>query len=190
MRLFVALDVDDTIRQRAAALIDALSVRLGSDAARIGWVPPDRMHLTLLFIGHVDANTATDIQGRLSAPYGRDPFGLLFGGLGLFPPKGQPRVVWVGIESGGAEVQQLHLDTVRRLEGVPFRRESRLFSAHLTLGRFREAGPARMRRELLAVPPPEIGRCTIDAVTLYESRLSSRGPTYIPLMRSPLQRET
>jgi RNA 2',3'-cyclic 3'-phosphodiesterase len=187
MRLFVALDVSEAVRRRSADLIDSLSSRIDAGNSRIGWVPPDRLHLTLLFIGHVDADTAADIQTRLSSPFDMDPFTIRFGGLGLFPPTGGPRVVWVGIESGGAEVQRLHLETVRRLEGVPFRRESRPFSAHLTLGRFRDRAPARVRRELLASAPPRIGRCTIEAVTLYESRLSPRGPTYIPVLRSPLQ---
>jgi 2'-5' RNA ligase len=187
MRLFVALDVSDTVRRRAVDLIETLSERMGAAAAGVAWVPSERLHLTLLFIGHVDASTAADIQSRLSKPYDLAPFTVAFRGLGLFPPGGRPRVVWAGIERGSADVQQLHVETVRRLEGVPFRREERSFSAHLTLGRFRAPGPVRLRRELLAVAAPAIGRCTIEAVTLYESKLSSRGATYIPVLRSPLQ---
>jgi 2'-5' RNA ligase len=186
VRLFVALEISDTVRSHVADLIETLSERMGAAAAGVGWVPPDRLHLTLLFIGHVDASTATDIQSRLSQPYDLEPFTIEFRGLGLFPPAGQPRVIWVGIERGSADVQRLHVETLRRLDGVPFRREPRPFSAHLTLGRFREPGPARVRRELLAVRPPKIGRCTIEAVTLYQSRLSPKGPTYVPLKRVPL----
>jgi 2'-5' RNA ligase len=187
IRLFVALDVSDRVRRRAADLVDLLSRRLGTGVARVSWVPPDRLHLTLLFIGHVDAETAADVHGRLVQPFDAEPFTLRFGDLGVFPPSGRPRVVWVGIESGKADVHRVHLETVRRLEGVAFRREARPFSAHLTLGRFREPGPARLRRELLDLSVPTIGRCTIDAVTLYESRLSPRGPSYIALLRSALR---
>jgi RNA 2',3'-cyclic 3'-phosphodiesterase len=187
MRLFVALDVSDSVRRRAADLIEMVSGRIGAVGAGLAWVPPDRLHVTLLFIGHVDASTADDVRRRLSTPYDLTPFTVEFRGLGLFPPGGRPRVVWAGIERGSADVGRLHVETVLRLEGVPFRREARPFSAHLTLGRFREQGPARVRRELLALAPPEIGRCTIEAVTLYESRLSPRGAAYIPVLRSPLQ---
>ena len=187
MRLFVAVDLSDSVRRRAANLIETLSERMGAAAAGVAWVPSGRLHLTLLFIGHVGASTATDIQSRLSRPYDLAPFTVAFGGLGLFPPSGRPRVVWAGIQRGSADVQRLHVETVRRLDGVPFPREARAFSAHLTLGRFREPGPARVRRALLALAPPEIGRCTIEAVTLYESKLSPRGATYIPVLRSPLQ---
>src|SRR5918994_2015055 len=106
MRLFVALDISDTVRRRAADLIEKLAARMGAAAARVGWVPPDRMHVTLLFIGHVDASTATDIQSRLSKPYDVPPFTVEFRGLGLFPSGGRPRVVWVGIERGSADVDR------------------------------------------------------------------------------------
>jgi 2'-5' RNA ligase len=80
----------------------------------------------------------------------------------------------------------VHAETMRRLEHVEFRREARPFAPHLTIGRWRDPGPARLRRELAGSQAADAGRCTIDHVTLYESRLSPRGPTYVPLLRSPL----
>jgi 2'-5' RNA ligase len=185
MRLFVALEISEAVRRRAAAVIEDLSPRLERGAARIAWVPPERLHVTVQFIGHVDAGVAADVQERLAPAYRVAPFSLRVSGLGLFPAAGRPRVVWLGLRGGGEGLQHVHAETLRRLEGIEFRRESRPFAPHLTIGRFREPGAARLRRELAESGVADAGRCTIDHVTLFESRLSPRGPTYVPLRRAP-----
>jgi RNA 2',3'-cyclic 3'-phosphodiesterase len=75
---------------------------------------------------------------------------------------------------------------VRRLEGIEFRRESRPFSPHLTLARFKDGGSPADRERIASARLESAGECTIDHVTLYQSRLSPRGPTYTPLVVSPL----
>jgi 2'-5' RNA ligase len=72
---------------------------------------------------------------------------------------------------------------------VPFRREGRPFSPHLTLARFRDGGTRSDRQRLAEVRFEPAGGCTIDHVTLYQSRLSRRGPTYTPLVATPLGSE-
>jgi 2'-5' RNA ligase len=185
MRLFVALDLDDGMRRRIARLVKALDARLGTSAPGIAWIPHERLHLTVQFIGHVDTGRAADVQRLLSPPFAVSPFTLHVRGLGAFPAAGRPRVVWIGLARGREEASEVHAETARRLETVDFRRESRPFAPHLTIGRWRQPGPARVRR-VLAEETADAGRCTIDHVTLYESRLSPRGPTYVPLLRSPL----
>jgi 2'-5' RNA ligase len=188
IRLFVAVDLDDAVRSEVAAMIEALRARCARrpGASQIRWVSPDRLHLTLLFIGSVPAETARQIAGRLTVPFDRSAFDIALGSLGTFPATGGPRVVWLGISEGAAALQAVAREATARLADVEFRREERPFSPHLTLARFKERGHARDRDALLAERVRAAGRWRIDHVTLYQSRLSPKGPTYVPVTVAPL----
>jgi RNA 2',3'-cyclic 3'-phosphodiesterase len=191
MRLFVAVDVDDRTRARIARVIDALrtGMEAAASAARISWITPDRLHLTLQFIGAVSEDLAGAIQARLGPALDVPAFELRFGGIGTFPPGGRPRVVWLGIDRGADGLRALHAEVDRRLRDVPFPRESRAFSPHLTVARFKHAGTRADVDRLTQLALEPAGGCTIDHVTLYHSRLSPRGPTYTPLLVTPLAAE-
>jgi RNA 2',3'-cyclic 3'-phosphodiesterase len=188
MRLFVAVDIDDRMRARVARLIDALrtGMEAAHSAARVSWVAPDRLHLTLQFIGHVSEDVTAAIQTRLGPPFDLSVFDMRFDGIGTFPPGGRPRVVWLGVTRGMDGLAALHDEVQRRLADVPFRRESRPFSPHLTVGRFKTGGTRADADCITRLALKPSGGCTIDHVTLYQSRLSPRGPTYTPLRVTPL----
>ena len=187
MRLFVAIEISDAMRQRIAGLTDEFRSRLGRAASAVAWVPPERLHLTVQFIGQVDVTTAGMISRSFETPYDVAPFVLQIGGLGVFPPAGRPRVIWLGVQRGREGAARVHAETARRLEGLDIPRDSRPFAPHLTIGRIRDGRGARLRHDD-AAPPAAAGRCTIDHVALFESRLSPRGPTYLPLVRAPFVR--
>jgi 2'-5' RNA ligase len=188
MRLFVAVDIDDVTRRRIERTTDGLRHVMEQEQSpmRIAWVPPDRLHLTLQFVGEVGDNVGGEIAGCLEVPFDQSPFDLRFGPHGMFPPTGPPRVVWLGIEQGARELASLQGAVARRLERVAFRRESRPFAPHLTLARIKEGGTRALRERIASACLEPAGGCTIDHVTLYRSRLSPRGPTYMPLASTPL----
>ena len=188
IRLFVAVDLDEGVRREVAASIDALRTRFErhGGAPRVRWVSADRLHLTLLFVGHVPRDTGQAIAERLKPPLGVPAFDVAVGGLGTFPATGGPRVVWLAVTDGAAALQGLAREVAARLAEVEFRREARPFSPHLTLGRFTERGHAADRDALLAARVRAAGRCRVDHVTLYQSRLSPQGPTYVPLQVTAL----
>ena len=111
------------------------------------------------------------------------------GSIGTFPRGGRPQVIWLGIDRGADALAALHEAVQRRLADVPFRRESRAFSPHLTLARFKHGGTRADVERIARLPLEPVGGCTIDHVTLYESRLSPRGPAYTPLLVTPLAPE-
>jgi RNA 2',3'-cyclic 3'-phosphodiesterase len=188
VRLFVAVDISDEVRAAAAAIVERLRQAAASGSgARVGWVAPDRMHITLEFVGDVPESVGVDVMRRLEVPFAERPFTLEFGGVGLFPPSGRPRVAWLGLVRGHDELQRLHGELATRLDGVPYRREQRAFSPHLTLGRFREPGTVRDRQILSGVSVPTAGACTVDRLTLYQSRLSPKGPTYTPIAHAAFE---
>ena len=136
------------------------------------------MHLTVLFFGEVADPSAGALIERFASPLPLDPFRLRFGKPGLFPPAGRPRVLWLAIEHGADALASLHGALTARLEGLPWAREERTFAPHLTLGRFKEPGTLDDRRAVAEarIDPPEAA--VVDHVTLYQSRLSPRGPDY------------
>jgi 2'-5' RNA ligase len=181
-RLFIAVDLNEETR----AQIASITVRLKADTpdVRITWVHPDRLHLTLEFLGNADAGIEQKAMAALAQPIPLAPFDLVFNGLGWFPPRGSPRVLWLGITQGLAELGQLHRVIRQRLGARSGAGEP--FHPHLTLARFRDR-VARTDLAKLSKIPASAGPCGIDRVTLYESRLSPKGPTYSALAEAGLQ---
>ncbi|MBI2832848.1 MAG: RNA 2',3'-cyclic phosphodiesterase [Acidobacteria bacterium] len=184
MRLFVAVDVSEDARRTAVGV----TRRLTRDLEKLGvgrdikWVPAENLHLTLQFIGPVDEERGAAIETAMREPLATGAFELGLNGAGAFPPSGAPRVIWIGISSGMPELQALHADVEARLAPFGIETEQRAFAAHLTLARFRQPSPrgADIRR-LLSDMPVRAEPWTVDRVTLYESKLSPKGPKYLPV---------
>jgi 2'-5' RNA ligase len=168
----------DNLRGRALRL---------APQSRITWVTADRLHVTVRFIGHVDADKADVIRHALAPRIERDPFELTVAGVGTFPPKGPPRVVWAGVADGRQLLTGIAEHVDERLSGVGFAPEERPYNPHLTLARVREAGGLRSAALLESIKDTTFGTTTVDAITLFESRLSPKGPNYVALQRTGLR---
>ena len=138
-RLFVAIDLPNAVK---GALI-----ALKTEIEGAKWVKAENMHLTLRFIGEVDAagGRLTPIKDALATVKG-EAFDMTLASVGRFPEgtKKPPRVLWVGIESPPALVR-LYQSIEAALKGIGFAPDDRGFSAHITLaridGRSRNAPP-------------------------------------------------
>ena len=183
MRLFAAIDLSDEARLAIAGQQTRIRRELADDSLR--WVQTDHMHLTLAFIGEVEPARGAAIADCMSAPFPQRPFRLVFGGVGVFPPHGAPRVLWLGALDGAPEAVELQRAVALRLESVGVLREDRVFRPHLTLGRWRDGRPA-VRGSLAQQGAVPVAEVAVAAVTLYQSRLSSSGPAYTALARAPL----
>ena len=102
MRLFVACEVAAPVKTAAAALIEELAQRASrlAPSSRITWLTADRLHVTVRFIGFVDDTRAASIRAALSDALPVSAFDLVVSGVGAFPPKGPPRVLWAGLTVG------------------------------------------------------------------------------------------
>jgi 2'-5' RNA ligase len=185
--LFVAVEIDERVVTRISELSDELQRRASRQSrdARITWVPPERMHLTVRFIGEVDETRAAAIGAALAPPLSTESFDLRIGGVGAFPPRGGPRAIWTGIEAGPEQLQQLEREVTARLIACDVPPEDRPYRPHLTLARVREPRGLRARA-LLEGLSGTFGTTHVEAITLFQSRLSPKGPTYVPLQRTPL----
>jgi 2'-5' RNA ligase len=185
MRLFVAVELDDEARANVVREQHRLDRAFG-DRSGIKWVRPDQIHVTLAFMGRIEDLRVDPIVDAMGRNVPGKPFELAFGGLGTFPSRGAPSVVWLGVVRGRRElvdVQGVVAERLRRL-GVPL--EDRSFHPHLTLGRWRDAPHAAGRMVSAAVREGEAARVTVEAVTLFQSRLSPAGATHLPLCRARL----
>jgi 2'-5' RNA ligase len=189
MRLFIAVDLGDAVRAAVQERAIALRQRLErmKQPTGLAWVSPDRLHLTLVFIGEIQEAIAAEIGLQLATPLALSPFDVQIGRLGMFPASGRPHVIWLAIEEGVASLRALQAAVLDRLDGIDFRREARAFSPHLTLARFRQPGTLAERQALSDLHLPGCGSSHVDHVTLYQSRLSPKGATYTPIRRTPLQ---
>jgi 2'-5' RNA ligase len=189
--LFLAVEVDDQVRAAAFDAAERLRQRLSRAHVDLEarWVPVEYLHITLWFIGEVTDDRAAAIVQAIERPFDLPRFDVLLAGLGAFPSSGLPRVLWLGVREGGVSLAALHGDVALRLRTVGLEPERRAYSAHVTIARVkhasRDAAPA-IRRALIETPA-EAGHSVVSAVTLFRSRVSSRGSTYEPLLRVPLR---
>lgn len=193
MRVFVALDIDESIRERIQRFMEG--VRELAPQAR--WVPPESMHITLKFIGEKPPDVVEQIKRALSLIRG-EAIEISFRGYGFFPHPRAARVFWAGMQ---AEPQLVKLaaevDKAIVALGVP--KDDHAFSPHLTLARGGNSS-ARRRRErdrpksefnrlqenLALLPEPEFGTMAAREFFLYQSKLSPAGSEYIKLEKFAL----
>jgi 2'-5' RNA ligase len=128
------------------------------------------------------------VVDALACDVDRPPFEMILDGVGVFPPRGAPRVLWVGVTAGVSELGDLQRLMAERVTALGIALEDRPFHPHLTLGRWRVSRRADRERALAAAPAGAIARCPVTGATLYESRLSSSGPSYLARARANLTR--
>jgi 2'-5' RNA ligase len=179
IRSFIATDLPEESKRA----LRSLQNRLKKGSAPVKWVDPGSIHLTLKFLGNIDAGMTERLMAVIAeAVRGLKPFPVELKGLGVFPNLNRVRVVWVGM---GGEVEKLAVIQQRIEAGlVPlgFPAEERPFAPHFTLGRVREPASPEERRslgQLIAGTAFEGGGAfNVDAVHLMKSQLTHQGPIY------------
>jgi 2'-5' RNA ligase len=184
-RLFVAVDVPTEIKEIYGSVLEKTRDKLVG--AR--WVDPCNLHLTMKFVGPYEEERLAELIAEVRRVAERTPgFDMALGSLGAFPSRSKARVIWVGMTEGKEEARKLAQKLDARLEKVGVGRENRPFRGHLTLARLKRPSDCtrhlgELERELGGLQDLDFG---VDEIVVYESRLSPKGPTYIPLEHLPL----
>jgi RNA 2',3'-cyclic 3'-phosphodiesterase len=188
MRLFAGVEIDEGARRVAEATSDQLRDAIGR-ALTAKWVPPENMHLTVRFIGHVDEGRVPAVVDALTPPLDIAPFDVELGGCGVFPPSGPPRVLWIGLTQGLQPLSAIHDTFDRRLAPFGFEPERRPFNVHLTLARVKDAsrGASREVSGALARVTPLAVTFRVTRAAIFQSHLSPRGPRYEAIAFSELR---
>src|SRR3954447_4886264 len=102
MRLFVAIELPRAVIAAATVVSQSLRdrVALVAPAARLTWASPDRLHVTLRFLGQVNDGQEAAIARVLADPLEVPAFTISFGDVGTFPERGTPRTVWIALTDG------------------------------------------------------------------------------------------
>jgi RNA 2',3'-cyclic 3'-phosphodiesterase len=171
LRLFIAIDLPEPIKMGLADLCSGLP-----DAK---WIKHEQMHLTLHFIGDVDESGFAAIKSALTG-VAAPTFTMHLEGVGQFPTKGKPRVLWVGVKAPPllADLYQNILSSLTALSLPP---PDHPFSPHITLARFKTPPPTESIRPFFAQHATfKTESFLITEFILFSSTLTPRGSVYRP----------
>jgi 2'-5' RNA ligase len=177
MRLFVAIDLAPNLRSTIAAFIEG--VRPFAPQAK--WVRVENTHLTLKFMGEMEASRLSAVLAVLATVRSDNLVTLEFRGLGFFPNEKRPRVFWMGIESS-PNLKTLAADIDQTLHKLGFPLEERVFTPHLTLARLNALGPLpKLADATRGATMRSFGSLTTNKFHLIESKLKFTGAEYTTL---------
>ena len=181
MRLFVAIELSEPAREHLADLCGGLRFRLSI-------VPAQNLHVTVTFLGDVKESSVPSLTEALHEAWRELPAGaarVWADRAELLPTRGPVRVVAVGLGGDVVRVREVHRSVEEACERNGLPRESREYLPHITLARARQPLAPVLRDDMTAaisrhLPGPEF---EVRGFTLFESRLGSGPPEYIPLAR-------
>lgn len=183
IRAFIAVELTEEVRRAIASVQAAMQRRV---AQGVRWVAPEAMHLTMKFLGEVSAAQVDAVSGAmLGSARECAPFEVALNGVGAFPNRQAPRVLWVDLNGEVQALARLAESLEAALEPLGFPREGRPFRAHLTLGRLRKGASLAARQALTALlqRPPEVPAAAmrVASLSLIRSVLRPEGPQYTTL---------
>ncbi|HEY2837643.1 MAG TPA: RNA 2',3'-cyclic phosphodiesterase [Pirellulales bacterium] len=186
VRTFVAIEISPEVRSRAKKLIDLLQ----TIDAKVRWVDPAQLHLTLKFLGEIDLLEVPKVCAAVeSVAAAFPPFSIRVASAGAFPDLKRPRTVWLGVDDETEELAALHAQLEEALAKLGFRAENRRFRPHLTIGRVRGegAGISELSRVIEEQRDYPVGVIDVDAVIVFSSEQERGGPVYEPLGTAMLE---
>src|SRR5256885_1004768 len=133
-RLFIAVLIPERIRDALAAVQTELKQSLSKNA--VTWTRPEQLHLTLKFLGSVEAQRVNALTERLQRACERlSPMCLRAKGAGAFPDVRFPRVLWIGLEQPEDKLAQAHEAVESVCRDFSSQEPDKTFSGHVILGR-------------------------------------------------------
>lgn len=165
IRLFVAIDMPENVKDELAVLC--------TNVPGARWVPKEQIHLTLRFIGEVDGGFFREIKDALDDIKGV-PFDFQLRRMGFFPPRGMPRVLWVGIDPE-KETAALRNRIETCLVKMGLEPEKRKFTPHITLARLHDTPVERLTRYMAGNGMYASDSFRVTEFHLYSSFLTPKG---------------
>src|SRR5216110_139140 len=168
-RLFVAIELPESTKR--------LLVDLDPQIHGVRWLDAAQMHLTLGFFGLVPEDVDLKLREKLSAIV----FGAFFLpiiGVGTFPPKGKPKIIWIGVGRGHPHLFQLHKRVSDAAIAVGLEPDLRPWHPHITLARCRNVPSHLVRRFVKSNVDLDAGMVRVESFHLYSSQLQPKGPVH------------
>jgi len=143
-RLFLSIDLPEYVRNSLATLCE-------ENLKGFHYVPRERFHLTLKFIGDIPGQFQEEIESAID-PIEVHQFLLPIDGLGSFPPQGRSHAVWAGVSSAHPRLFQLHKRIEDALFSIGIEPEKRIYHPHITIARVNHAAEETVKQFLKRHP--------------------------------------
>ncbi len=189
VRTFIAVELSPAIRKEIAQIL--ARVRNEPVTRHVRWTQPQKMHLTLQFLGDTPVGLLPEIEASLGeiCP-NHAPLNVRFGQQGCFPNIHNPRVLWIDIEEPTTPLKELQRAVVNAMGQLGFAPEKRSYTPHLTLGRVKRHADKEERRQLGqlvgAIEIPAIPPMPVSSISFIRSQLFPDGARYTTLASVPL----
>ncbi len=194
MRTFIAIAIPATChalihsqQQRLAGLL-----RTAQQGHPISWTPPDKVHITLRFLGDTAQSQRQTLQRALTTiSAAHQPFALFLEQIGCFPAWQKPSVLWLGIRDEENALLPLQQQIEQAAQAAGFVAEPKSFTPHVTIGRLHRS-IARPQRQAIgqilaqqlatdASPPYPSAHFQVEQLVHMQSELQATGTRYTPL---------
>ena len=185
-RVFCAIEILQEARDQLLAHIKRL--REAVPQAQASWSRAESIHLTLKFFGNIEQDHVERLSAAASrASHRYSPFQIGLGESGIFPPRGAPRVLWIGVNDPSGQLTNIQQQFENECAREGFPKEERVFRPHLTLARIRNPQGSRRLAEIhkgLEFKPVVF---SVSELLLFRSELSSEGSKYTIISRHGLE---
>lgn len=176
-RIFIAIDLSEEARSLAAEYIQDL--RDAFPRLRVGWERPEKLHLTLKFLGDISDAQLEGVENAVAAAAHESPhFRLRLEATGVFPSARKARILWLGLTERDNTLREIFNRLEEELETIGFPKDPRKFSPHLTIARLREPASSKRLVDLHLTSHFEPVEFEVRELVVYESVLSPKGSVY------------
>lgn len=185
MRIFIAVEISPQAREQVAQRIVFMRERFAD--LRVVWEKPEKLHLTVKFLGEIDENKLPAVIAATSeAARAVELFNLTIERAGAFPPGGATRVLWLGVADASENLKLLNQRLEENCAAIGFAPETRAFKPHLTVARLKEPRHARELVNLHLQTRFAAARFRVDEMIVFQSELARNGSLYTALHKSKL----
>jgi len=187
MRTFFAIKPSRTMLEHIQNSVHRLQDAIPSG---VKWISPEQVHITLKFLRDFDSNHISPLETAIdSICRESEPIPLSLTHAGIFPSRGKPRVIWMGLEEEPS-LRELVASIEAACAELGTTKEKRPFSPHITIGRVKRHIPTQdlnsIRQAVAALPPISASRFTATRLHFIQSRLTRSGPIYADVFTKAL----
>ncbi len=168
-RLFVAIDMPESVR--------SLLADMNPHIPGVRWLRGDLIHLTLSFLGTVTPDAEETLREKLAA-IRFTAFFMPVAGVGTFPQKGKPNVIWAGVRTGHPQLFHVYKKVQEAALGAGIEPDLRTFHPHITFARCRDVAPHEIRPFLKEHADFDAGLIRVESFVLYSSIPGPLGSAY------------
>jgi 2'-5' RNA ligase len=167
--------------------MSSLQSELKKSNADVRWEPSEKFHATIKFLGDVEERNLPRIIAKIEQSVSTVPHCTVsYEGIGTFPDKEHPRVIWIGCENPDGNLLKLKSNLDAALHPLGFPIEERVFHPHITLGRVKSGIRIKDLLSMLENLTFEPRSAKVERIVVMKSTLKPQGSEYSVLTTIPL----